>query len=316
MENPCIDGLDDLPETVRGCVLSIGNFDGVHLGHQRILAAAGALAGGTGVKAVALTFDPPPDLVIRPDDVPQRIVPHPEKCQLLLGAGADIVVTVRTDKALLAMAPDQFIHQLVTRKFAPSCVVEGENFFFGLGRSGNVSTLREIGDKEGFAVKVLAPARVELSNGPARISSTLIRRLIADGRVEEAGQCLGRPFALYGQIVTGEARGRVLDFPTANISPGEQITPADGVYAGWATIGRRTRPAAVSIGVKPTFGAGHRTVEAFLIGAAQGDLASLYGKTMALSFLQILREQEKFDDAEALRAQIAKDVERVREICK
>jgi len=316
MSSETIRTFDDVPETVRGCVLTMGNFDGVHLGHRRIIATAAAIAGSTQTQVVAMTFEPPPDRLVHPDDVPQRISPPDQKCQLLLAAGADMVVIMPTDEALLAMAPKEFVHQLVMRRFAPSCVVEGENFFFGLSRSGNVGTLRSIGDREGFAVQVVDPMRLDLPEGPKRISSTLVRRLIDQGRVEEAQQCLGRPYALYGQVISGQGRGRLLEFPTANIDPGEQIVPADGVYAGWATVGSTSRPAAVSIGRKPTLGPGGRTVEAFVLDVESGERTEFYGQAMTVTFLRRLRDQQKFEDADALRGQIAKDVERVRQICR
>jgi len=307
-----IHGLDCLSKSVRHCVLTIGNFDGVHLGHRRILQTVRALADAEKAPAVAMTFEPPPDLVLRPQDAPKRLTPPDVKARLLLEAGADFVVQEKTEPMLLAMAPEEFIDQIVVRRLEPRHVVEGPNFYFGLARSGNIRVLSEAGASRGFFVHVVDSALAELPEGPRRISSTLIRQLVADGRIEDANRCLGRPFAIYGRVVPGQGHGRILQFPTANIDPGEQVVPADGVYAGKAEVKGRQHPAAVSVGTKPTLGPAPRTVEAFLIDAA-GDL---YDQAMTLSFLQRLRGQERFGGIDSLREQIAKDVERVREICR
>ena len=259
-----------------------------------------------------VTFDPPPDRVLRPQDVPERIVPADQKEGLLRQMGADQVVTLRADRALLEMAPEEFIDRIIVEKFAPAHVVEGPNFFFGKKRSGNVEVLAQVGRRKGFEVHVIEPLRLELAGESLRVSSTLIRRLLADGSVEMAAQCLGRDFTLYGRVVGGFRRGRLLSYPTVNLDCGEQITPADGIYAGWATLAGGRFPAAISLGDNPTFGPTERTIEAFLLNA-KGDF---YDESMALGFVRRLRNQERFADAEALKAQISQDVERVQEICK
>ncbi len=312
MHDRLVEGLENVPAEARRGVLTVGNFDGVHLGHRRILQSARAIADSEGLKLAVMTFEPPPELILRPDQEPRRVLPPSEKARLILAAGADYVVSARTDQALLAMAPDEFIEQVITGAFAPRHVVEGPNFHFGLSRGGDVHTLRQAGDREGFTVKVVEAVRLELSGaGEVRISSTLIRDLLIEGRVEDAAACLGRPFALFAEVIQGRGHGRVLEFPTANVEPGEQVCPGDGVYAGKAIIADREFPAAISIGDKPTFGESGRTVEAFLIGA-EGDF---YGQQIAIQFLQRIRDQKKFADADALKEQIAKDVARVREVC-
>ncbi|MHC4984047.1 MAG: riboflavin biosynthesis protein RibF [Planctomycetota bacterium] len=307
-----IQGLEAVGEKLRGCVLTVGNFDGVHVGHRRILETARALGEAEGSRVVVLTFDPPPDLVLRPADKPQRLTPHDEKCRLLLAAGADHVVKALSERKLLAMTAEEFVHLVILQRFAPRHLVEGENFFFGRGRSGNIDTLRLTGLRAGYVLHVVEPVLVELPEGPRRISSTLVRRLIAAGRIEDANLCLGRDFALYGRVLAGRGRGRFLEYPTANVNPGEQICPADGVYAGTAAVAGQRTAAAISIGRKTTFGPGQdRCVEAFLLNA-RGDY---YDEKMALGFKRRLRDQRQFGSAEDLKAQIAKDVERVREIC-
>ena len=292
-------------------MLTIGNFDGVHLGHRRILQAARSLADARRSAVTAVTFDPPPDLVLRPNDVPQRITPREEKCRLLRDAGADWVVTLRSDRALLEMAPQDFIDQIVLRRFEPAFVVEGPNFFFGRGRQGTLAVLTEAGRCAGFVVHAVEPLVMEIGGKGERVSSSLIRRLLAAGLVEQANRCLGREFVLCGRVVGGFRRGRLLDYPTANLDPGQQIAPGDGVYAGRASVRDGLHPAAISIGDNPTFGPTERTIEAFLLNA-EGDF---YDESIALSFICRLRDQERFDGREALKDQIAKDVKRVREIC-
>jgi riboflavin kinase/FMN adenylyltransferase len=296
-------------------VLTIGNFDGVHLGHRRIVELARTLAGerGGGRAVVAMTFEPPPDLVLRPENPTQRVVPPAVKGRLLLEAGCDYVVTAKADRALLGLEPAEFIRQVIVGRFAPRHIVEGPNFFFGRRRAGDIETLRSAGAAAGFEVYVAEPVRLELGAalGHEVVSSTLIRRLVAAGRVQDAARCLGRAFALYGPVVAGAGVGRKLGFPTANIAAGEQVCPGDGVYAGWAEIEGRRYAAAVSVGTRPTFGEDvSRTIEAFLLDAS-GDL---YDRDMVLGFVRRLRDQRRFDGPEALTAQMAKDVEEVRRI--
>jgi len=310
MEDRCIEGLERLPDVVRGCVLTVGNFDGVHLGHQRILTAARSLADAEGMAAVAMTFDPPPDLVLRPRDPPQRITPALQKARLLLKAGADYAVTARADPALLSLSPGQFVGEILVSRFAPRHMVEGNDFYYGRRRAGNIEMLRQAGAEHGFAVHVVDSVVCDVGDGPVHVSSSLIRRLLLAGRVEQAADCLGRPFELYGSVIRGLGRGRQLGCPTANLDAGQQVVPADGVYAGMATVGGRDFPAAVSIGDQPTFSDGYRAVEALLLDAG----GEYYDEQMALRFVRRLRDQVSFPSAEALRAQIDKDVQSVRQI--
>jgi len=311
MDDRVIHGLESLPAEARRGVLTIGNFDGVHVGHQRILAAARRLADADALPVTAMTFEPPPDLVVRPQDAPRRLTPPEQKAALLRQAGAERVLFVPADRQLLAMAPEEFIRRIVCEFVAPRHVVEGEDFFFGRGRTGNVDTLRAAGGELGFAVHVVESVTVALPDGPERVCSTLIRDLVSSGQVEPAARCLGRPFALYGEVVAGCGRGRSLGFPTTNIIAPEQVTPADGIYAGWAQVDERTYAAAISVGHQPTFAPAARAIEAHLLDVDE----DFYGRFMALRFVARLRGQRQFDGPGALSAQIAKDVERVREIC-
>jgi riboflavin kinase/FMN adenylyltransferase len=302
--------LDALPASLRGCVLTIGNFDGVHVGHRRILATARSLGDSLRAPVAAMTFEPPPDRVLRPSDAPRRLVPPEVKRALLIEAGADAVVTARVDAAFLAMTAEEFVERIVLEKFGARHVVEGPSFFFGRGRSGDLEFLRRAGRRHGFEVHAVEPVLVEMGARRQRVSSSLIRRRLLLGDVQGAARCLGRPFALYGRIVRGQGRGRTLGFPTVNLETQDQIVPGNGVYAGWADIEGRAFPAAISVGRSATFGPAPLTVEAFLLDA-EGDF---HDKDMALEFLHRLRGQQRFDGAESLRAQIARDVERVREL--
>jgi riboflavin kinase/FMN adenylyltransferase len=311
MDDRCVTGLDAIPLAARGGVLAIGNFDGVHLGHQRILHTASGQADAEGLPVVAVTFDPPPEAILRPQQVRKRIATRERKRRLLREEGADWVITIRTSQALLEMAPETFIRDVIVGALAARYVVEGDNFFFGHNREGNVRTLQEWERRGGFKLQVVEPVTLDFPEGPRRVSSSLVRQLVSDGKVEDAARCLGRDFVLSGPIISGEGHGRVLQFPTANIDTGDQVVPADGVYAGRATIGGRQFAAAVSIGCKPTLGPVERAVvEAYLLDAGE----DFYGKEMELSFVARLRGQMCFPDIDSLQRQIAKDVQRVREI--
>jgi riboflavin kinase/FMN adenylyltransferase len=306
-----ITGLDRVAGQLAGCVLTIGNFDGVHLGHQRLIGVAGDLAERAGARLVAMTFDPPPAAIVAPGAAPARILPRRLRQEYLGRAGVDVVVMVHTTEELLSVGPMEFARDIVARRLRPVRMVEGPNFHFGAGRAGDVEMLREMAAGLGFDVKVVEPARVELpGRAEVHVSSSLIRQLLRDGDVEAAATCLTRPFTLYGKVVGGERRGRVLEYPTANVRPAGMIAPGDGVYAASVELDGRHLAAAVSIGTKPTFGPKPRTIEANLLDT-DGDF---YGREIAVTFVQRLREQRKFPDAESLRIQIAEDVARVRQI--
>jgi riboflavin kinase/FMN adenylyltransferase len=305
-----ITGLDNVPKEARGCVLTLGNFDGVHLGHQSILASARALADAEGLPVVAMTFDPPPDLVLRPEDPPRRLTLHDRKMELLCEYGCDYAVTARANMALLGMDPEDFVREILVGHFAPKHIVEGNNFFYGRRRAGDVETLRESGVGCGFTVHLAESVVSDFGDGPVLISSTLIREMLLVGQIEPAARALGRRFEIRGTVVEGMQRGREMNYPTANVDPGKQITPGDGVYAGSAIVDGDEYPAAISIGAQPTFDGSTRTIEAFLLDV----VGCFYDKMMTLGFTARLRDQIRFESAEALTEQMRKDVERVREI--
>ena len=304
-----LEGLDGLRRLPRGAVVSIGNFDGIHLGHEQILFTARALRVQAGAPATAVvTFEPHPMTVLRPEAAPPRLTPLAMKRQLLAGRGVDVLVTLPPAPEVLGLTAEQF-WAILRDEVGPSHLVEGQSFNFGKGRQGSVQKLVEWSKGTGVTVHVVGRVSVPLLDMTVvPVSSSLVRWLLAHGRVRDAAICLGRPYALEGAVVKGHQRGRKLGVPTANFDCRDQMVPADGVYAGRCAAAGRTYAAAVSIGTNPTFGENPRQVEAHLLGFA-GDL---YGQTLQLELVDWVREQRKFAGADALKAQMHKDLETVR----
>ncbi len=296
--------------------VTIGNFDGVHLGHQALVARARRHAGSGGT-VTALCFDPHPLERIRPERAPQRLTTFGQRERWLRDAGADKVIRLEPDPALLNESPAQFVEWLA-REHGPDAVVEGQDFCFGKGRSGTVETLCSLGAAFGFAVDIVAPVEVTLDDhSVVRASSSLTRWLLAHGRVGDAASVLGRPYTLVGTVVQGDRRGRTIGFPTANLAC-DVTPPADGVYACVATLpGGDSYSAAMNIGTRPTFKGIERRVEVHLLdAAAAGDaLTGLpeYGWELTVEVHAWLRDQLRFAGVEALTAQLQRDIGRVRE---
>ena len=293
-------------------VVTIGVFDGVHLGHQALLERARALAETHPRRArvVVLAFDPPPRAVLGPGGAPPRLTTFEDRANWLLDAGADEVLRLEPTPGLLGLSPAAFVDECL-RPFSPIAVVEGPDFRFGAGRAGGIETLADLGRERGFAVHVVAPVEVSLHDQslvPAR--SSMVRWLLAQGRVADAARVLGRPHELAGLVVQGDRRGRTIGFPTANLAGGT-MPPGDGVYACVATLGDGRRvPAAVNVGDRPTVGGVERRVEAHLIGFTPEDSAPEYGWPLRLAFVSRLRDQVRFGGVDQLAAQLARDVAR------
>lgn len=300
-------------------ILTIGVFDGVHLGHRAILTEAREVAGrvGGGARVVAMTLDPHPASVLRPMSQPPRITSRCRKLELLKEAGADGAVVLEPTASLLEREPREFIAALA-REWDTAAFVEGPDFRFGRGRRGDVTLLRELGGELGFETVVRGGVSMALEPlFEVPVSSSLVRWLIGCGRVREAAGALGRPFELTATVVRGERRGRELGIPTANLDAAELrdfIIPADGVYAGSAVVegeagkeGGEHR-AAISVGVKPMFGGRELTVEAHLLDYQPGDPDALYGRRLTLRFERWLRDQWRFPDVATLRGQLARDL--------
>lgn len=289
----------------RPTVLAIGSFDGVHLGHQLLFTEARRIAADRDAEVLAVTFDPHPIAVLRPDHAPPMLMHLEQRQAALLDAGADRVVWLETDAELLSLEADAFIKRLVDQHQAIA-IVEGSNFHFGHNRAGSPTTLIELGERFGFDTHIADILPVTLRDKTlAPVSSTFTRWLVWHGRMSDAALCLGRPWQVRGKVVEGDQRGRTIGVPTANLDTGIQMMPADGVYAGTADVDGRAYPVALSVGAKPTFDGAARTVEAHLIGY-EGDL---YGSTLAVDVLRWLREQRSFAGVDQLKQQIAHDLD-------
>ena len=305
------EGTDSIDAAMRGAVLTVGNFDGVHLGHQRILRTAHALAQVSSASVMVMTFEPHPIAILHPDRAPPRLTPWPEKVRQLEHAEAQAIVRLRAEPAMLALSAEDFVRDVLVRRIHPSYIVEGPDFGFGRDRRGNVELLARMSVKGGFQVHIVEPYRLVLGSGDHAVaSSTVIRRLLQAARVEDAAACLGRPYALVGTVVHGAAAGRHLGYPTINLDIGEQLVPGDGVYAGVAEVGGHRRPAAISIGNRPTLGGGPVVVEAFVLD----DRGDWYYTTARLEIVKRIRDQIKFGSREELTRQIAADVEAIRAV--
>ncbi len=290
--------------------LSVGVFDGVHLGHRQILERAIARARAAGGRCIVLSFDPHPDLVLRPDfRAEPPLTPMPEKRERLRALGVDELVVLPFTRELAATGPEEFVERHLVAPYRPFALVVGENFALGRRREGNVQRLREIGATRGFEVD--AVPLVEM--GGSAVSSTRIRALLGEGRVADAAKLFGRPYSLGGAVVSGDAIGRTLGFPTANLRlSDEKLVPAYGIYAVRARIGgeREWRPGAMSVGVRPTFGGQVRTLEVHLIDW-NGDLR---GRDLDVEFVEWLRPERRFDDTAQLVAAMRVDVSEARNI--
>lgn len=301
------DSVAEVDASYRGAVLTVGNFDGVHLGHQRILRTARALAHVSSSSVIAMTFEPHPLTLLRPEVAPARLSPWEEKVRLLGRAGADAVVRLQTDWPLLSISAEDFVREILVKRIHPSYIVEGPDFGFGRGRTGNVETLQAMSDRGGYRVHIVEPYRLSIGDGSVVVSSTSVREALLAGDVETAALSLGRVYTLVGRVMHGEAEGRKLGYPTINLETQDQLIPGEGVYAGVSDIGGHRRVAAISVGHRPTLGGTGIVVEAFLLGES----ADLYHKMVRLEFHAFIRGQKRFESRDALTAQIASDIEQV-----
>ena len=311
-----IDDIKQIGQLPRGMVLTIGNFDGLHRGHQAILAAAKKAAAERHTHVAVMTFDPHPMVILRPDKAPGVLTPLTQKMRLLQAAGTDYLIVVRDSYSLLNLSPADFADDFLMSHLSPSVIVEGPNFTFGYGRSGTVQTLRILGADRGFTVIEVPFTEVRLGKERQTVicSSSQIRLLLEQGAVREAAQLLTRPYRLMGTVVAGRGIGRKLGFPTANVHPVGQALPSEGVYAGYVIVGASLdevcfggvrRPAAVSIGRAKTFLSEHPLLlEAHLLEESVEDL---YGKWIALEFMDWLRCQRRFPARQPLINQIEQD---------
>jgi riboflavin kinase/FMN adenylyltransferase len=308
--------MDDVPADLGRTVLIIGNFDGVHLGHRHVVRRARELADAEGLPVVAVTFDPHPIAVLRPEHAPLALTDIDRRCRLLAEAGVDDVFVVQFSREVASWSPQEFVDRILVDALHAAVVVVGANFRFGAKAAGDVATLTEAGQADDFRVDGIA-----LDGGPQVWSSTYVRTCLGGGDVEGAAEALGRPFSVVGRVTRGDRRGRELGYPTANVSTQGLAAPADGVYAGWLTVldesGRpapeaEPLPAAISVGANPTFdGERERRVEAYVLDHT--DL-ELYDELVEVSFVARIRGMVKFDGVDELVETMAEDVSRTREL--
>ena len=301
--------LEEVPAELGPTVVTVGNYDGVHLGHQHVVRRATQVARARGVESVVVTFDPHPFAVLRPEHAPLTLTSLDERIRLLGELGVDAVLVVPFSREIASWSPQEFVDRVLLDALHATAVVVGANFRFGHKAAGDVAFLTEAGARQGFEVDGVA-----LDGGPQVWSSTYVRTCLAAGDVEGATQALGRPFRIRGVVVEGDRRGRALGFPTANVPTRElAAAPADGVYAGWLTrvdTGERL-PAAISVGTNPTFdGERERRVESYVLDR---DDLELYGIEVEVEFVARLRGMERFDSVEQLLAAMRTDVRRARE---
>ena len=290
----------------RESVLTIGVFDGVHRGHQRLIAKVVAEANANGAAAGVLTFRNHPDSVLNPNFRPHYITSVAERTRLMEELGVDFVVPVTFDREVAGLRARKFT-ELLRSKLRMRGLVVGPDFAMGYKREGNVDMLSDMGAELGFSVSVVDL----LSDGGDAVHSTSIRKALVDGNVKDVAKKLGRNFSMSGTVVTGDKRGRTLGFPTANIEVGpNMVVPGNGIYATLAFVDGERHMAATSIGTRPTFDGKGRTIEAFLLGFD----SNLYNRQLRLEFVQRLRDELKFDSVDALLEQMELDVEQTRSL--
>ncbi len=312
----------DFSQVESGCVLTIGNFDGLHLGHQEILTVARQIAAEKATQLAAMTFEPHPVTVLQPEKTPKVLTLLKMKQNLLASLGVDTFIVIKDTAKLLTLSADEFVAQFLTTGARPIVVVEGHDFNFGAERSGSVETLKQAGADNGFDVVVVEPKEITFSTGQhIRVSSTMIRYMLESGHVADAALALGRPYQLAGPVIAGRGKGKHLGFPTLNMEPPGQIIPAEGVYAGFVKIAnsfqqvltaKESLPAALSIGQARTFGEeypllieGHLLIE---------NAERFKGRWIAMDFVEHIRSQHKFNTEAELSAEIAKDCEKAKQI--
>jgi riboflavin kinase/FMN adenylyltransferase len=296
--------LDSLPAHLCGGALAIGNFDGVHLGHAAIVQALKKKASHYGGAAMVFTFDPHPVRLLRPEQVPPPLTWTDRKAELLAEQGVDAVIAYPTDKALLALSAQDFFEKIVCARIGARGMVEGENFYFGRDREGDIPLLRTLCSAANVDLEIVPPVVL----GGKTVSSSRIRTALSEGDVTTATEMLTHPYRLRGMVTHGVGRGAALGFPTANLEAIETIIPADGVYAGIGHAGNRKWAAAIHVGPNPTFGEMHRKVELHLLDCSE----TLYGMALEVDFGMRLRDTGKFAGAESLKDQVALDIAEVR----
>ncbi|RLB07891.1 MAG: riboflavin biosynthesis protein RibF [Deltaproteobacteria bacterium] len=301
-----IDDLNFSKEEFSSPTLTIGSYDGLHLGHQMIITRVIERAKSWGGEAVLLTFEPHPAKVLYPQLNLSLITPYKKKMMLLERFGVDVVINLPFTENLYEMSAQEFIEEIVCNRIGPRLVVVGFNFTFGKDREGTAEKLQQMGRKLGFEVEIIPPYTLDHEV----VSSTRIRELIAQGKIKDANRMLGRNFIILGKVIHGHSRGRSLGYPTANLEISQDLYPKEGVYAAYVTLEGKTYRGVVNIGTNPTFGDEELAIEVFLLDY-QGNI---YDKELEVAFVDRLREEKTFTSPEELVRQIEKDIQRAKEI--
>jgi len=294
--------LSELREPLRKSAVTIGNFDGIHLGHRELLSRVVRSASQLGGTSVVVTFDPHPAQILAPERAPNTLTPFPLKARLIEQEGIELLVVLRFSRELSMLTPEEFARSILVEKLRAAVVHVGSNFRFGHQRAGDTALLAELGRRSGFRVETLPIIKLR----GHRVSSSQVRHFLSEGRVENAGRMLGRPYTVSGNIVTGEGVGHKKTVPTLNLGPVEQQLPKNGVYITRTRLGEALHNSVTNVGHKPTFGHHRLTVETFLLNF-RGEVEA---EEMEIEFLHRLRDEIKFPDAEALKQQIQRDVQR------
>ncbi|WP_153556582.1 bifunctional riboflavin kinase/FAD synthetase [Roseimaritima sediminicola] len=297
---------DQLSDAARGGAVSIGNFDGVHRGHARLVDRLCEAAARLGGPAVAVTFDPHPAAILRPERQPPRLTTIERRAELLMQLGATHVVVCPVDRDFLQLSAERFFNRVIVQNLRARALVEGPNFFFGREREGDVTVLEQFSREAGIELTVVDP----IARDEAMISSSQIRRLLAAGQIAEANSRLTAVYRLSGQVGRGDQRGRHIGFPTANVQQPTTMVPGHGVYATTVRLGDRVYAAATHIGPNPTFGGDTEKIEVHVLDFA-GDL---YGQWLSVDFLARVRDIAAFDSVQQLREQLRRDVAQVQAI--
>ena len=299
---------EELPTAARDVCVAIGVFDGVHLGHQRVIAGARTNAQAAGGASVVLTFDPHPMRVLHPEKAPPLLTSTPHKLRLLEQLNVDVCLLIAFDIPFSEQPPERFIELLARHSHSLREICVGTRFRFGHNRAGDVRLIEKLAPTYGYLTKEVASVK----SGEEMISSTAVRQHVLHGRLDRAAAMLGRPFSILGAVEPGGARGRQLGYPTANLNPSNEVLPPNGVYAARALVGQESFAGVVNIGMRPTFESrDHRSfVELHVFDLAR----DLYGQDVELSFIQKLRDERKFDSADALKHQITADIAVARSI--
>jgi riboflavin kinase/FMN adenylyltransferase len=298
----------NLSPEARGAVVALGNFDGVHRGHQALIGEAKHIASAAGKQLAAVVFEPQPQEFFRPQAAPFRLTPFRAKAHLLSQLGVDILIVLHFERELAAMSAQDFVLEVLKKELAAAHVVVGADFRFGKGRAGDASVLSYMGEMEGFGVTIFAPVA---AGGAEKISSTRIREALKAGKPEEAARLLGHWWTVEGHVAAGDGRGRGLGYSTANLKLEHTLEPAFGIYAVRATVDETHKfDGVASFGIRPMFEVKKPLLEVHLFDFA-GDL---YGKHLAVQFIAYLRPEQKFESLDALKAQMAKDAAEAKRI--